>query len=41
MAARAFPINPSPALLQEVARHRWGWFRPAGTVGMLSDVAGK
>ncbi len=41
MAANAFPINPSPALLQAAARHGWGWFRPAGAEGMLSDIVGK
>jgi phosphoserine phosphatase len=41
LAANAFPINPSPALLEAVRRHGWGWFRPAGTAGILSDITGK
>ena len=41
MAANAFPVNPSPALLQQAARHRWGWFRPTGAEGVLSDIVGK
>jgi phosphoserine phosphatase len=41
MAANAFPINPSPALQQAAARNGWGWFRPAGAEGMLSDIVGK
>jgi phosphoserine phosphatase len=41
MAQNAFPVNPSPALLQQAMRHKWGWFRPAGAEGMLSDVVGK
>jgi len=40
IAVHAFAINPSPALLQEAVRHGWGWFRPAGAEGMLSDVVG-
>ncbi len=41
MAAHAFPINPSPALLEAAVRNGWGWFRPAGAEGMLSDIVGK
>ena len=41
MAAHAFAINPSPALLRAAVQHGWGWFRPAGAEGMLSDVVGK
>jgi phosphoserine phosphatase len=41
VAANAFPINPSPALLQAAVRHGWGWFRPAGAEGMLSDIVEK
>ena len=29
MAVKAFPVNPSPALLEAAARHGWGYFRPA------------
>lgn len=41
MAAKAFPINPSPELLKAATRSGWGWFRPAGAEGMLSDIVGK
>ena len=29
MARHAFPVNPSPALLEEAGRRGWGYFRPA------------
>lgn len=38
IAAHAFAINPSPALLQEAVRHGWNWFRPAGAETVSSDV---
>lgn len=41
MAANAFVINPTPALLQAASRNGWRWFRPAGAEGMLSDTVGK
>jgi phosphoserine phosphatase len=41
IARKAFPINPSPALLQACARHGWGHFRPAAAVGVHAGVAGK
>ncbi len=41
LAANAFPINPSPALLEAAVSHGWGWFRPAGAEGTLSDIVGK
>jgi len=41
MAANAFPVNPSPELLKAAARNGWGWFRPAGAEGTLSDTVGK
>ena len=28
IARRAFPVNPSPALLEAAARNGWGYFRP-------------
>ena len=40
MATRAFPVNPSPALLQAAARHGWGYFRPA-TADPLIAVDGE
>lgn len=41
IAAHAFPINPSPALVEAAARHGWAYFRPAGTAAPLGDVTGK
>ena len=41
MAARAFPVNPSPALLEAAARHRWGYFRPAAAEGIDAAVEGE
>lgn len=29
LARRAFPVNPSPALIQAAAERGWGYFRPA------------
>jgi phosphoserine phosphatase len=41
IAAAAFPINPSPALVKAVAARGWGYFRPAGTEGEPSSVGGE
>ena len=41
MAARAFPVNPSPALLEAAARHGWSYFRPAATEGINAAVDGE
>lgn len=41
IAAHAFPINPSPALLEAAARHGWTCFRPAGAAAALTDVTGE
>ena len=41
IAANAFPINPSPALLEAAARNGWGYFRPATAEVVVSDVTGK
>jgi len=38
MAAHAFPINPTPELVEAAARHGWSYFRPAGAHPMLSDI---
>ncbi len=40
IAAHAFPINPSPALLQAAARNGWGYFRPEAAEVVLSDTTG-
>ncbi|UWZ83348.1 HAD family hydrolase [Occallatibacter riparius] len=40
IAAHAFPINPSPALLEAAARNGWGHYRPAAAPGAFSDITG-
>jgi phosphoserine phosphatase len=40
IAANAFPINPSPALLEAAARRGWGFFRPQMGEAVESDVTG-
>jgi phosphoserine phosphatase len=41
IARKAFPVNPSPALLQACARNGWGYFRPAAAEGVHAAVAGE
>lgn len=41
IARRAFPVNPSPALLQAAAKNGWGYFRPQGAEGVLAAVGGE
>jgi phosphoserine phosphatase len=41
IARRAFPINPSPALLQAAQKHAWGYFRPRSAEGIAAAVAGE
>jgi phosphoserine phosphatase len=41
MARRAFPVNPSPALLEAAAKNGWGHFRPAGAEGIEAKVGGE
>jgi phosphoserine phosphatase len=41
IAAHAFPVNPSPALLEAAARHGWGYFRPAAAEGINASVEGE
>jgi len=41
IARKAFPVNPSPALLKACARHGWGHFRPAAAEGVHAAVAGE
>lgn len=41
LAKNPFPINPSPALLEAVARNGWRWFRPAAAEGVHAAVAGE
>ncbi len=41
IAAHAFPVNPSPALLEAAARNGWGYFRPAAAEGIEASVDGE
>jgi len=41
IAAHAFPVNPSPALLEAAARKGWRYFRPAAAEGVEAGVAGE
>jgi phosphoserine phosphatase len=41
MARCAFPVNPSPALLQASAARGWGYFRPAAAEGEDALVGGE
>ena len=41
IAARAFPVNPSPALLEAAAKRGWGYFRPQAAEGTETAVGGE
>ncbi|MGA2534903.1 MAG: haloacid dehalogenase-like hydrolase [Terracidiphilus sp.] len=41
MARTAFPVNPSPALLQAAAARGWGYFRPKAAEGVEAVVTGE
>jgi phosphoserine phosphatase len=41
MARCAYPVNPSPALLEEAARRGWGYFRPRAAEGLQAAVGGE
>jgi phosphoserine phosphatase len=41
LAQRAFPVNPSPALIQAAAERGWGYYRPAGADVMEAAVDGE
>jgi phosphoserine phosphatase len=41
IARRAFPVNPSPALLKAAAKNGWGYFRPQAAEGFEAAVAGE
>ena len=41
IARRAFPVNPTPALLQAAARRGWGYFRPEASEGTEAAVGGE
>jgi phosphoserine phosphatase len=41
IARNAFPVNPSPALLEAAAKNGWGYFRPEIAEGTEAAVAGE
>ncbi len=41
MARHAFPVNPSPALIEAAARRGWGYFRPESAEGAEAAVGGE
>jgi phosphoserine phosphatase len=41
IARNAFPVNPSPALIDAAAKHGWGYFRPEAAEGIAAAVAGE
>jgi phosphoserine phosphatase len=41
MARAPFPVNPTPALLEAVAKNGWGYFRPAAAEGAVHAVEGE
>ena len=41
IAAHPFPVNPSPALLEECAKRGWGYFRPREATELPAPIAGE
>jgi phosphoserine phosphatase len=41
VARHAFPVNPSPALLEAAARNGWGYFLPQGAEALHPGVGGE
>lgn len=41
IARNAYPVNPSPALLEAAMQHGWGYFRPHAAEGTEAAVAGE
>lgn len=41
IARNAFPVNPSPALIEAAAKNGWGYFRPDAAEGAEAAVAGE
>ncbi len=41
IAVHAYPVNPSPALLEAARRNGWGYFRPAAAEGIDAAVEGE
>lgn len=41
LAQHAFPIDPSPALMEAATVRGWGYFQPAGTESAIAAVGGE
>lgn len=41
IARHAFPVNPSPALIEAASARGWGYFRPQAAEGVATAVAGE
>jgi len=41
IARNAFPVNPSPALIEAAAKKGWSYFRPEAAEGIAAAVAGE
>lgn len=41
IARKAYPVNPSPALIEAAAKNGWGYFRPEAAEGVHAAVAGE
>jgi phosphoserine phosphatase len=41
IARNAFPVNPSPALIEAAAKNGWGYFRPEAAEGVAAAVGGE
>jgi len=41
IATNAYPVNPSPALLEAAVKNGWGYFRPASVEGLEAAVGGE
>jgi phosphoserine phosphatase len=41
LARCAFPVNPSPALIEAAAKHGWGYFRPLAAQAADAAVGGE
>jgi phosphoserine phosphatase len=41
IARNAFPVNPSPALIEAAAKHGWSIFRPEAAEGVAAPVGGE
>ena len=41
MARCAFPVNPSPSLIDAAAKNGWGYYRPKAAEGINAAVPGE